>query len=185
MATPALDWPELREYRDWMVGHLDDAGQVGGYEHAGATVIKGAARLAGPGRAEADGELLEADHVVIATGSEPVRPDIDGLDGIEVWTNREATTTADIPGRVLLVGGGAVGGGVRPVLRGDGRAGHHRPARGHADRRGRPAGRRAGRDALAGEGVTVHTGRTVARARPASAGHRRAATGRRGSRDHR
>jgi len=109
VATPALDWPELREYRDWMVRHLDDAGQVGGYEHAGATVIKGAARLVGPARVEADGELLEADHVVIATGSEPVRPDIDGLDGIEVWTNREATTTADIPGRVLLVGGGAVG----------------------------------------------------------------------------
>ena len=50
VATPALDWAGLRDYRDYMVRHLDDTAQVQGYEQAGATVIKGAARLAGPGR---------------------------------------------------------------------------------------------------------------------------------------
>src|SRR5262245_58937636 len=67
VATPGLDWPGLRDYRDWMVRHLDDAAQVRGYQQDGATVVKGAARLAGPGKVEAGGELLEADHVVIAT----------------------------------------------------------------------------------------------------------------------
>ncbi len=62
-----------------MVRHLDDTAQVSGYEKAGATVIKGQARLAGPGNVEAGGRLLEADHVVIATGSQPVRPPIEGL----------------------------------------------------------------------------------------------------------
>src|SRR5262249_14617683 len=52
---------------------------------------------------------LEADHVVIATGSDPVRPAVDGLDQVPVWTNREATNVRDIPSRVLLVGGSAVG----------------------------------------------------------------------------
>ena len=109
VATPGLDWPELRSYRDYMVRHLDDAAQVRGYEQAGATVINGEARLAGPGKVEANGELLEAGHVVIATGSQPLRPAIDGLDRVPVWTNREATTVRDIPGRVLLIGGSAVG----------------------------------------------------------------------------
>jgi len=40
VATPAIDWPGLRDYHDYMVRHLDDAAQVRGYEQAGATVIK-------------------------------------------------------------------------------------------------------------------------------------------------
>jgi len=40
VATPALDWPGLRDYRDYMIRHLDDTGQIRGYEQAGATVIK-------------------------------------------------------------------------------------------------------------------------------------------------
>src|SRR6266568_1531394 len=109
VATPALEWPGLRDYHDYMVRHLDDTAQVKGYEQAGGTVIKGPARLAGPGRVEAGGQLLEADHVVIATGSQPLRPAIGGLDQVPVWTNREATNVRDIPSRVLLVGGSAVG----------------------------------------------------------------------------
>ena len=108
VATPALEWAGLRDYRDYMVRHLDDTAQISGYEQAGATVIKGAARITGPGQVEA-GQLLQAGHIVIATGSQPARPAIDGLDGTEVWTNREATTVRDIPGRVLLIGGSAVG----------------------------------------------------------------------------
>ena len=109
VATPAIDWSGLRDYHDYMVRRLDDTAQVKGYEQAGATVIKGQARLAGPGRVEAGGQLLEAGHVVIATGSDPARPPIEGLDQVPVWTNREATNVRDIPARVLLVGGSAVG----------------------------------------------------------------------------
>src|SRR5260370_37506887 len=109
VASPALDWAGLRDYRDYMVRHLDDTAQISGYKQAGATVIKGAARIAGPGKVEVGGQLLQAEHIVIATGSQPARPAVDGLDGIEVWTNREATTVRDIPGRVLLIGASAVG----------------------------------------------------------------------------
>ena len=105
---PEIDWPALRDYRDYMIRHLDDTAQVDGYRSQGATVIKGTARLAGPGRVEVDGQILEADHVIIATGSDAVRPPIDGLDQAEVWTNREATTLTDIPDRAVVIGGSAV-----------------------------------------------------------------------------
>jgi len=170
VATPALDWPELRDYHDYMVRHLDDTAQVRGYQQAGATVIKGGARLAGPGRVEAGGEFLEADHVVIATGSQPVRPEIDGLDQVPVWTSREATNVRDIPSRVLLAGGSAVGvelgqffarmGAQVTIVQRAGRL---------VDREDARVGELA-RDALAADGVTVHTGRTAARARPTGGG---------------
>jgi pyruvate/2-oxoglutarate dehydrogenase complex dihydrolipoamide dehydrogenase (E3) component len=104
-----LDWPALRDYRDYMIRGLDDTGQVEGYVTLGASVIKAAATITGPGTVEAGSRTLTAEHIIVATGSQSVRPDIDGLDRVPVWTNREATTVADIPSRVLMLGGSAVG----------------------------------------------------------------------------
>lgn len=117
LTRPELSWPQLRDYRDTMIRHLDDAKQVAGYEKLGATVIKGTARLAGPGQVEVqDGnghpQRLRAGQIILATGSDPLRPSIDGLDDLgpdRVWTNREATSLAEIPERALVVGGSAVG----------------------------------------------------------------------------
>ncbi len=167
VATPALEWPGLRDYRDFMVRHLDDSAQVKRYEQAGVTVIKGSARLAGPGRVEAGGQLLEADHVVIATGSEPVRPAVDGLDQVMVWTNREATNVRDIPGRVLLIGGSAVGVELGQFYSGMGaQVTIVQRASRLIDREDPRVGELA-EQALTAEGVTVHTGVAPASARKA------------------
>ena len=108
VSTPTLDWSDTAAYRDWIVRGLDDAGSVESYEAKGATIVRGTGRIAGPGRVDVDGRVLEADHVVVATGSESSLPPIDGLEGVPYWTNREATTLAEVPGRVLMVGGGPV-----------------------------------------------------------------------------
>lgn len=108
-SRPDIDWPVLREYRDYMIRHLDDTEQIEGYERQGALVIKGEAKLDGPGRVLVGEEVLEADHIIVATGSSPVRPRIEGLDAGEIWTNREATNLTEIPGRAVVLGGSAVG----------------------------------------------------------------------------
>lgn len=104
-----LDWPATRDYRDYMIRHLDDSNQVKGYEKSGATVVKGVARVTGPGRVEVNGQTLSAEHIIVATGSDAVVPPIPGLDQVPVWTNREATTLTEIPDRVVMIGGSAVG----------------------------------------------------------------------------
>jgi pyruvate/2-oxoglutarate dehydrogenase complex dihydrolipoamide dehydrogenase (E3) component len=56
------------------------------------------------------GEAFSADHVVIATGSDPVIPPVPGLRELDgVWTNREATGLTEVPRRLLVLGGGPVG----------------------------------------------------------------------------
>jgi len=105
----ALDWPATRDYRDVMIRHLDDAQQVEGFKRSGATVFKGTARIAGPGSVEVDGQSLIGEHLIVATGSDAVVPPIPGLDGVPVWTNREATTLTEIPRRAVMIGGSAVG----------------------------------------------------------------------------
>ncbi len=104
-----LDWPEAREYRDYMARHLDDARQVAGYAKQDALVLKGEAGIAGPGRVVVDGRELTADHLIVATGSDARIPPIDGLDDVITWTNRETYTATDLPARAIIVGGSAAG----------------------------------------------------------------------------
>jgi len=109
VSTPELDWPRVAAYRDWMIRDLDDSGAVAGYEERGVTVFKSAGKLAGANRVEVAGRVIETEHVIIATGSEPRIPSIEGLGEAGYWTNREATTLKEIPASAVFIGGGAVG----------------------------------------------------------------------------
>ncbi|MGW0232246.1 dihydrolipoyl dehydrogenase family protein [Actinopolymorpha singaporensis] len=109
VSTPALDWTMIRDYRDVIVGHLDDSSRVAAYRNDGATVVKGEGKLAGPGELSVNGDRLQARDIILSTGSRQAWPRIDGLEEVPVWTNREATNLTDIPARVLLIGGSAVG----------------------------------------------------------------------------
>jgi pyruvate/2-oxoglutarate dehydrogenase complex dihydrolipoamide dehydrogenase (E3) component len=104
-----LDWRDASDYRDTMIRHLDDAAQVSGYADQGATVIKDAGRAVGPGRVVAGGRELRAKHIVVATGTVPVLPDLPGIGEITAWTNRETYTATTLPRRAIIVGGSAVG----------------------------------------------------------------------------
>src|SRR5207248_10923436 len=98
-----------RDYRNCMTVNWDDSDRVEGYEEKGVKVIKQAGQLAGPGRVEAGDHLLEADHVLIATGSDPIIPALEGLQEAGFWTNRGAMEMQVLPESVVILGGGPVG----------------------------------------------------------------------------
>jgi dihydrolipoamide dehydrogenase len=101
--------------RDVFTSHWDDAGQVGWLDSTGIDLVRGEARLAGErvvAVTDQDGGVLTltARHaVVVATGSEPVVPDIDGLATARPWTSREATSAREVPESLVVLGGGVVG----------------------------------------------------------------------------
>src|ERR1700751_597294 len=103
------DWPELDRYRDWMTSASDDSARVKRYGEMGVRVVKGDGRLAGRGRLRVGEEEVEAERILISTGSEPVIPPIDGLREAGYWTNREATALHQIPASTVIIGGGPVG----------------------------------------------------------------------------
>jgi pyruvate/2-oxoglutarate dehydrogenase complex dihydrolipoamide dehydrogenase (E3) component len=97
-------------WRDFMVSDYDDSGQARWAESEGVTVLRGAGRLEGPGRVRVGDAVHAATDVVIATGSDPLVPPVPGLRELDgVWTNREATGLTEVPRRLLVLGGGAVG----------------------------------------------------------------------------
>src|SRR4029078_6547174 len=70
----------------------------------------GACRLAAPGVVEVGGVRNTAEHIVVATGADPIVPPIPGLRELDgVWTNREVTGMKAVPRRLLILGGGPVG----------------------------------------------------------------------------
>jgi pyruvate/2-oxoglutarate dehydrogenase complex dihydrolipoamide dehydrogenase (E3) component len=109
VAEPALDFGPLAAYRDYMVSYHDDAKQVASYEERGVTVVKGEGRLDGPGRVRVGDRVLEGENVIVATGTDPFIPPLEGLAEAGYWTNREATSLNEIPASAIVVGGGPVG----------------------------------------------------------------------------
>jgi pyruvate/2-oxoglutarate dehydrogenase complex dihydrolipoamide dehydrogenase (E3) component len=109
-ATGPLDAQAALAWRDFMVSNYDDAGQQAWADSAGIEVLRGSGRLIGPHAVAVAEEIYTAEHVVIATGSDPVIPPIPGLRELDgVWTSRDATGVREVPQRLLVLGGGAVG----------------------------------------------------------------------------
>jgi pyruvate/2-oxoglutarate dehydrogenase complex dihydrolipoamide dehydrogenase (E3) component len=98
------------EWRDFQVSGYDDSAQAQWLDSIGARLVRGVARVAGPGRVAVGDEELSADHIVVSTGSDPVIPPVPGLRELDgVWTNREATELREVPRRLVVLGGGPVG----------------------------------------------------------------------------
>ncbi len=172
VAAGALDWARAVEYRDFMVRGYDDARQVAEYGEMGVTVVKAPGRLVGPGAVEAAGRRLEASHVVVATGSEPVIVPVDGLAEAGYWTSREATSLRSVPRSAVVQGGGPVAVEVAQMLAGYG-ARVTLVQRGERLLKGlEPEVGALLRDALEGAGVRVLTGTTVAAVQGGDAGRR-------------
>jgi dihydrolipoamide dehydrogenase len=102
-------WREAVARRQEIVDDLDDSAHAAALTDAGVELVREPARISGPGQVTAGGHTWEADHVLLATGSAPVIPTIDGLDRTRVWTAFDALTATDLPNRVLILGAGAVG----------------------------------------------------------------------------
>jgi dihydrolipoamide dehydrogenase len=108
-SRPLLDWPAVARYRNYMVNDWNDDRAVQRFVDAGIEFIRGSARITGEGSVEVDGSTLRYGDLVVATGSKASIPPIEGLPDAGYWTNREGTELQEIPGSVLVLGGGAVG----------------------------------------------------------------------------
>lgn len=116
---PGYDWPAASARRDYMVNRPtdaaepDDGSHVRALEDAGATVIRGTARIVGRGAVEIrDGEttrLVAGRDILVGVGSRSKIPPVEGLEGVRTWTNREATLARELPRSLLVLGGGPTG----------------------------------------------------------------------------
>jgi pyruvate/2-oxoglutarate dehydrogenase complex dihydrolipoamide dehydrogenase (E3) component len=113
--TGAVDVGAAFGQRDYLVSSYDDTGQVQWLAGEGIAFVRGSGRLAGERRVEvalADGgtrTLAARTAVVLATGTSAAIPTVPGLREVAGWDNRGATAAKEVPRRLVVLGGGAIG----------------------------------------------------------------------------
>jgi pyruvate/2-oxoglutarate dehydrogenase complex dihydrolipoamide dehydrogenase (E3) component len=75
----------------------------------GIEVRRGRAAFTSPHQISVDGRVLGARRFVVATGSRPAIPPLPGLTQTGYLTNETVFGLAELPGRLAVLGGGAVG----------------------------------------------------------------------------
>src|SRR6516162_11848853 len=105
-----LDVEAALKRRDQIVNHLNDKNQVPWLTTRDIELVRGDARLDGDRRVRVGDDVLVArDAVVIAVGSGALIPPIPGLADAGAWSNRQITTSREVPRRLIVLGGGVVG----------------------------------------------------------------------------
>jgi pyruvate/2-oxoglutarate dehydrogenase complex dihydrolipoamide dehydrogenase (E3) component len=163
------DWaPVAARVRQDATDNWDDTVAVRRFEDAGGRFVRGWGRITAPGEvtvSTSDGDAVFTTRrgIVLNTGTDPAVPPIDGLAETPYWTNRDAVAVEEVPGSLIVLGGGPVGCELAQVFS---RFGAAVTVVQHADRLV-PADEPEAGDLLAAtfeaEGITVRTGLSAAR----------------------
>jgi pyruvate/2-oxoglutarate dehydrogenase complex dihydrolipoamide dehydrogenase (E3) component len=112
--TGPVDVDAVLAHRDYYTSNWSDAGQERWVQSAGIALIRGHGRITAAKEVTVTAEdgtvtVLKARHAVaIATGSDPLVPDIDGLAAAHPWTSRDATSVKKVPSSLAIIGGGVI-----------------------------------------------------------------------------
>ena len=107
--TGELDAERVFWWRDQVTDGRDDSWHAGWLADQRAELVRGEAHVARPGAVAVDGREIEYAHLVVATGSTSAVPPVEGLEGLDFWTNREAVWPGRVPESLIVLGGGPVG----------------------------------------------------------------------------
>jgi pyruvate/2-oxoglutarate dehydrogenase complex dihydrolipoamide dehydrogenase (E3) component len=109
-ARGELDVQAVLDRRDEIIHDLDDSSMLPWLEDKGIDLYRGWGRLDGEKRVIVGDTTLDVERaVILAGGTTPMMPPIDGLQEAEPWTNRDSTTAKAIPASIVIMGGGVVG----------------------------------------------------------------------------
>ncbi len=109
LAAPTVSWPGVHQHIHDAIAHIAPHDSQERFEEMGCEVIRDWATITGMHSVEVGGRELRAPRVVIATGSKPAIPPIEGLDAVPYLTNENLFDLGELPGHLVIVGGGVIG----------------------------------------------------------------------------
>lgn len=103
------DFPSIMRRIEGAIARVAPHDSVERYSRLGVDVVKGRAKLIDPWTVDVDGRRLTGRRIVLATGAEPAHPPIPGLADVEPLTSETLWGLTEMPERLLVLGGGAIG----------------------------------------------------------------------------
>jgi pyruvate/2-oxoglutarate dehydrogenase complex dihydrolipoamide dehydrogenase (E3) component len=108
-APPVIDFPAVMAHVKGVIAGIAPHDSEERFRGLGCDVIRAEAEFTGPRSVIAGSREITAKHFVIATGSRAVAPPIPGLDETGYLTNETIFSLAELPRRLIVIGGGPIG----------------------------------------------------------------------------
>ena len=113
--APVLDWGVLKANRALEISRLNTV-YANLLDQAGATLMRGRARIVGANEVEVGGTVHRARHILVATGGWPVVPPVHGAE--LAITSNEIFDLPEFPRHLIVVGGGYIACEFASIFRG-------------------------------------------------------------------
>jgi len=106
---PQIDFAGARDHVARVIAAIEPHDSPERFRGLGVELIQDWARFTAPTQVQAGDTLIQARRFVIATGSSPAIPPVPGLDSVPVLTNETIFDLREVPGHLLILGGGPIG----------------------------------------------------------------------------
>jgi dihydrolipoamide dehydrogenase len=106
---PEIDLGRVSDHVQSVIDQIQPHDDPERFEGYGAEVLFGHANFIDSHTVEVNGQTIQGRRFVIASGSSPFIPPIPGLDKVSFLTNESVFSLRDLPARLIVLGGGAIG----------------------------------------------------------------------------
>ena len=104
-----VDYAAAKDHVADVIATIAPVDSVERFEGLGVQVIQEFGRFISPTQVQAGDTIIEARRFVVATGSGPFVPPIDGLDTVKHYTNEDIFDLREKPEHLIIIGGGPIG----------------------------------------------------------------------------
>ena len=108
-AAPQVNYAAAKDHVQDVIAQIEPVDSQERFEGFGVHVIREFGHFISPTEVQAGDHVITARRVVIATGSSPLVPPIDGLDSVPYLTNETLWDLRERPEHLLIIGGGPIG----------------------------------------------------------------------------
>ena len=106
---PEIDFAAVMDHVHGVIASIAPIDSQERFEGLGVTVLREHAFFSGPRQVKTDSATVNAKHFVIATGSAPFVPPIEGLGETPFFTNETIFENRTLPDHLIVIGGGPIG----------------------------------------------------------------------------
>lgn len=108
-ASSQYEFSDIMERVQRVIKKIEPHDSIERYSKLGVDCLAGTAKIKSPWEIEVNGKILTTKNIVIATGARPFIPSIPGLEKIKYYTSDDIWELRDMPKRMIVLGGGAIG----------------------------------------------------------------------------
>ncbi len=107
--VPEIDFAKVKDHVANVIAGIAPVDSQERFEDLGVRVIREWGKFSGPNEVTAGNYRIKARRFVVATGSRPFVPPIDGIDSVPYLTNETIFEQRERPSHLIVIGGGPIG----------------------------------------------------------------------------